>query len=510
MKPSSDLYSLIHTLSSTEKNYIKKYAGVYSKNKHNYSKLLEAIHKQEEYDEKALLIKFRKESFVKHFAVTKNQLMVLILKLLRQFHQKNSIHATINAAIENARLLYERGLSVLTFKQLDKAYKLAKKYHVYLKVEEVLNLKYHYTIQMQAHNWQEEIKGLLEEKEGLLRAEIEHISYIKTYYALSFLQRKNYVIRNQEDINQVDVILPNGQLDIPKYPTHFYNQLHYLNNKNIYFTLKKDTNQAFLTIKKIVALWEKYPKLIQIEPERYMAALNNYANNNLNHNSSIDLEFLMPKTKLLRQDTLRQEALVFENSTLWKLSTFGTQGKYDKLIPLVKEIEINLVRLKGGIQEIRYFMFIRYIANFNFALGNFQKSLVYTEKSLTLRQTALREDLQMFSNMLYLFIHYQLGNHVFLYNTLKNYRRKIKKKGVLYDFEDFQLRLLAKLCNVVDKAALQKQLHIFQKELTSMVEKNPSLRFLMQQHLSLYEWMESIRDNCTIIDILQEKPPKFS
>lgn len=509
MKPSSDLYLLIHTLSSAEKNYIKKYAGVYSKNKNNYYKLLEAIYKQEEYDEKALLIKFRKESFVKHFAVTKNQLMELILKLLRQFHQKNSIHATINAATENARLLYERGLATLAFKQLDKAQKLAEEHHIYSYSEEVLDLKRHFITQMQASDWREEVEGLLQKKEAILQAELEYVSYLRIYYQLLFLMRQNYVLRSEKETNKVDAILPNGQLSEPKYPDYFYNQLFYLNNKNAYAVLHKNTAQAVLVMREIIALWEKHPKLIQSEPERYMAALNNYTNCVVNNKEFIDLEYLISKTNLINQDKPRMEALVFESSMLWRITSTATLRDYDKLIPLVEEIEVTLPRLKDNIQEVRYFMFTRYTAYFHFMWGNYQQSLKHLEVTLALKQIELRQDLQMFSNMLYLFIHYHLGNNVFLYNAIKNYRRKIKKKGLLYDLEDFQLRLLSKLCNVPDKTMLQKQLDAFQKELADMTEKNPTLIFIMKQHLNLNEWMESIRQNCTVIAFLKKNPPKF-
>ncbi len=510
MKPSSDLYALIHTLSSTEKNYIKKYAGVYSKSKHNYSKLLEAIHKQEEYDEKALLIKFRKESFVKHFAVAKNQLMELILKLLRQFHQKNSIHATINAATENARLLYERGLFSLAFKQLDKAHKLAEEHHIYSYSEEVLDLKRHFITQMQAADWREEVEELLQKKENILQAELEYVSYARIYYQLLFLMRQNYVLRSKKETNKVDEILPNGQLAEPKYPNYFYNQLFYLNNKNAYSILHQNTAQAVLVMREIIALWERHPRLIQSEPERYMAALNNYTNCVINNNEYVDLEYLNSKTDLINQDKPRMEALVFESSMLWRITSAASQRKYDNLILLVEEIELTLPRLKDNIQAVRYFMFTRYTAYFHFMWGNYQQSLKYLEAALALKQIELRQDLQMFSNMLYLFIHYHLGNNVFLYNAIKNYRRKIKKKGLLYDLEDFQLRLLSKLCNVPDKTMLHKQLDAFQKELTAMVAENPSVNFIMQQHLSLHEWIESIRQNCTVIDYLKKNPPKLS
>lgn len=505
MKASHDLHLLIQSLSSAERSYIKKYAAVYGKKKHNYYKLLEEIYKQEEYDEKALLLKFRKESFVKHFAVTKNQLLELILKLLRQFQEKSSIYAAIYAATENARLLYNRGVKNLAFKQLDKAQKIAEEHHLYAHSEEILQLKIHFIVQSKTHDWREEVKAEIAERERMLQAQLEYLAYSKIYAQLSFLFRQNYLLRTEKQEQEVETILPNGNLTPPQHPNYFYSQLFYWNAFTAYHNLLKNYDKAMVGRKAIIALWEQHPPLIQLEPERYMAALNNYTNTLISSKQSIDLEYLEEKVSLIKQDKPRLEALVFENSMLWKTTATAALGQYDELMLLKEEIERTLPRLKNNIQEVRYFLFVIHMVYVDFVWGKYHQSLEHLEAAMQLKPLQLRQDVQMFLNFLQLFIHYHLGNTLFLHDAVKNYHRKIKKKGLLQDLESFQLRLLRKLCKVVDKAMLDKTLTDFQEELAVMVQENESLTFLMKQHINLGDWMEAVKQECTIIDILKNR-----
>jgi hypothetical protein len=507
MKPSSDLYSLIHALSSTEKNYIKKYAGVYSKSKHNYYKLLEAIHKQEEYDEKALLIKFRKESFVKHFAVTKNQLMELILKLLRQFHQKNSIHATINAAIENARLLYERGLFSLGSKQVDKAYTLAEEHHAHSKMQEILNLKRIHIVQFQSYSWLDDVEEMLASKENLCNAEIEYIYYGKIYYKLLFLIRQNVVFRRKNQQKILDEILPNGELRTPRYKGHFYTQERYLYIQYLYSALKEEFAESMKTCVQIIDLWEASPKLIQKEPDGYLVALNTYSINAHRLKDWLSIDYIRPKLDLINQQSIKVEALVFENKMLWTFNSYIELKRYDELIEMLPEIEKNLARLQHNLNKVRHVIITMSISYLHLLVGAHDKALEYVDLTLDLKLKDLRLDLQLSIDMMFFFIHYKLGNVIFLDSALKNYRRKIKKKGLMYELEDLQLRYLLKLCAAVDKSKEHALLASFQQELQALIDENPRLTIILDSYLNLEAWIESVKQNCTMKEILERTLP---
>lgn len=504
MKITINLYDLIHSLSPAEKIYIKKYATISTDNQYNYHKLLEAIYEQEEYDEKALLKQFKKESFVKHFAVTKNQLFELILKLLRQYHHKQNIKAVINAAIENGELLYERGLPDLGLKQLNKAYKLAKEYADYRRMEEVLDLKRHYIAQLKAYDWRKDVHALLVEKQQLLDAETESVFYAKIYAKYLFLLRQKFQFRDKDQQDELEEILPEGKLSPPQYD-HFYGYLYYLSIKYTYAFLKKDFVTSIAYMKQIIALWEEHPKLIQKDPELYLAALNNYMNDAYMNQDWYGYEYTAPKLKNIPQKSIRIQALVFENETMWKLNYYQMLKRYDELFELMPTIEKDLKRLKNSIHKVRYFILIRFTGYIHFIFGDYNKALEYFNYTLTLKQVSMRKDLQLFVNMMVFFTHYCLKNILFLESALKNYRRKIKKKGLLYELEDLQLRLLAKLCAANDKTTRNKVLDSFQNELVTLIKHNPNLTTVLQRHFSLKIWMDSVKQGCIMKTMLEQR-----
>ena len=126
MKPSNDLFRLIKSLDKNEKGYFKKNAQGVSKGKDkNYLLLFDAIDAQEEYNEDALLKKFRTQAFSKQFSVAKNFLFELILKSQRSYRANSSKFMRLNALMENGEVLFEKGLYEEAIKMWDKAKYLA-------------------------------------------------------------------------------------------------------------------------------------------------------------------------------------------------------------------------------------------------------------------------------------------------------------------------------------------------------------------------------------------------
>ena len=79
MKPSHELFRLIRSLSKSEKRFFKLMSSLQSGEK-NYIKLFDAIEKQAEYDEEAIKVQFKTETFIKHLPSEKNHLYKLILQ----------------------------------------------------------------------------------------------------------------------------------------------------------------------------------------------------------------------------------------------------------------------------------------------------------------------------------------------------------------------------------------------------------------------------------------------
>lgn len=102
MKPTEDLFQLVHSLSKAEKRYF----SLNLSGKNIYQKIFEIIEKQERYDEKEIVEKLK----IRQIHVYKNYLYKLILKSLRSFHAESSESILLYNQLQNFEILFDKGL----------------------------------------------------------------------------------------------------------------------------------------------------------------------------------------------------------------------------------------------------------------------------------------------------------------------------------------------------------------------------------------------------------------
>ena len=112
---SDPLFSLIKSLSKSEKRYFKLFAGFQGKG-HNYMALFNSIDQMEAYDEKFIRKKFSGDPLLRQLHVTKNYLSKLILKSLKGYHMNESLNAKLKSLLLDVEILFRRDL-------LDQCYK---------------------------------------------------------------------------------------------------------------------------------------------------------------------------------------------------------------------------------------------------------------------------------------------------------------------------------------------------------------------------------------------------
>lgn len=133
MKPSSDLFELIKSLTKNEKRYFKRFCRLYSSGKeNNYLKLFDAIDKQNSYDEKKIKEKFRNEKFVAQLNVTKNYLYKIVLRSLRVYNERSIAENSIAETAIEVDILARKRLFKSSEKLLKRASSLAKKEENYI------------------------------------------------------------------------------------------------------------------------------------------------------------------------------------------------------------------------------------------------------------------------------------------------------------------------------------------------------------------------------------------
>ncbi len=124
---STFLYDLVHTLSKSEKRYIKVQAGAGEK---DYLQLMDALLAQKTFDEEQLMKDHKGANFIKHLAVNKQYLYELILKRLTQFGQKN-LEGIVFEKIAATNVLIEKGLVRAAHHELKKGQAIATEYELF-------------------------------------------------------------------------------------------------------------------------------------------------------------------------------------------------------------------------------------------------------------------------------------------------------------------------------------------------------------------------------------------
>jgi hypothetical protein len=138
MKPTNDLFDLIHALTKSEKRFFKLQSSLQNGEK-NYVRLFDAIEKMSQYDEQELKEIFKGEVFLKHLPSEKNHLFKLILKSLRSYHSENNASSLIKLELKNVEILFEKGLFDECRKSLKKSKKIAVEYEFYFYHFEIIS-----------------------------------------------------------------------------------------------------------------------------------------------------------------------------------------------------------------------------------------------------------------------------------------------------------------------------------------------------------------------------------
>lgn len=162
--------------------------------RNNYLKLYDAIAEQKQYEEKALIDKFKDEKFTNNFPMAKNYLYNIILKSLRYYHSGDNSEYRIRECLDRFDILFNKCLFHQCIKMINKAESLAKKYQLTDMQLPVLNRKLQ-LIKMNFFNYSK-----------------NEVNNILTNYMTAIEKTKNYYLYNQALIDLLQLEKQSGLL----------------------------------------------------------------------------------------------------------------------------------------------------------------------------------------------------------------------------------------------------------------------------------------------------------
>ncbi|MCB0761936.1 MAG: hypothetical protein KDC12_10475, partial [Flavobacteriales bacterium] len=449
MKPSTELFDLIKSLSKSEKRFFKLSSSLQSGDK-NYLKIFDAIDRQVEYDESGIKDQFSDETFIKHFPSEKNHLYKLILKSLRSYHADNSASSLLKQEIKNIEILYNKAL----FKECNKFLLRAKKMAI-------VHEKFYFLFEL--ISWE---KLLLEEAfedgqftkdlDTLIREEQEIIEKLRNLAAYHVLYSKiNYVfrsggfVRNEDDRRLVQEIAnhplikgKNTALSKRAASICYYTQgFCSLANGDYEMALEK-----FSRTKQIL---DDNPKIRKDLSKRYVRALSNMISCTIDLGNYSQARAMTKELKasgnLEGFNRTDIQVNIFKDTYISEMKICHQTGDFDKGLDMVESVIKQLEEWQGLLHKEQELVFYYHIAYIYFGAGLYNKALYWINKVLNDNENTLRQDLYSYARLFNLVIHFELGNFDLLEYITKSTQRYLHKRQRDYEFEKMVIDMVRRL-----------------------------------------------------------------
>jgi hypothetical protein len=464
VKPKQNLFELIKSLNKSEKRYFKLYASLQQGSK-NYLKLFNEIDRQEEYDEPQIKEKFKNEKFIKQLTFTKNYLYKLILKSLIAYQGEKSIDARLNELISSSKILLNKGLAKQYFEALNSAYKLALTHERFSYCLQILELK----------NLFLKLTGQPSETEESINNEIRSIiGKINNFYEynnivnrLILLYRQAGKIRNED--NTLLQVLEVEKTDILQDPSRALSQRA---KENFYFIhqliadFRGDMDLLYKNCVERLSIMTAHPgPFTGLSINYFHDALTYalaYAARTKNGNK---FSYYMKILDGLPVNSKTDEISLFFIKAYVNTVRLMAEHRFEEAIQLLPDIRKNLKLYKQNLEGDKELLIIFHLMVILMMTGRYSDALNELNYMLHSPYIKYRPELEWYTRLLSLIIHYELKNYKYLdYLIVSTYRYLYKKKKI-YRLERTLLNFIKKLTNVQSDEQLRTRLLTLRKEL---------------------------------------------
>ncbi|MEN9980461.1 MAG: hypothetical protein RL542_248 [Bacteroidota bacterium] len=500
------LFVLIKSLSKSEKRQFKIFASrLETSSNTKFIELFNILDKSEVYDEKLIL----KSGSIKKVQLSnlKSYLYKQILVSIRLNIPSQNIRYQLREQIDFATILYNKGLYKQSLKILDKTKQQAlendEKHMAYEIVEFEKLIESQYITRS--------IQGRADE----LAVQAKELNYRNTISSkLSNLSLQLYgimlktgYVKSDEEYHQIDDYFNKhiAKFDEDKFG---FREKYWYFNANLWRSfLVQDFLSCYKFANKWVTLFYDNPNMIYLNPVFFLKG-NHYLLESLfmlKYKTNfkkylIQLEETINDPKFPVNDNIASLSFLYLYNN--KLNYHIMEGSFAESEYLIPEVLYKMNIHSEHLDEHHEMLFYYKIACIYFGNEKYNESLLYLEKIINNKNLTMREDLMCFARLLYLILHYELGNDYYLENQLKSTYKFLLKMNDLHEVQKEIIRFLKNL-NTIYPGDIKKEF-IKMKERFVELEKNTYEKraFL---YLDIISWLESKIENRKIGDIIREK-----
>lgn len=497
MKPSNDLFQLIHSMSQTEKRDFRIFASKFQPAQKKYWEIFIEVGKQTSYDEGAIKQKLSGIMEPKNFPSAKNYLLKLLSNFFVQSQQTETPSGQCRAGLERAIMYYRRGLQKAAQKELTATQKNAQKYEL---IEEQIKAN---ELQMlminRFHNkrMDTEMNKLLKERTELKKIRENEEVLEEVFYLLSPFMRRDLDRKDAKIQKNIESIAKRPELQSNHIPITFNAKRRYHQARAFCFHLLGNAKAEYQEYQKQLELWEKESHQQQEDHANYRIALCNFLHIAAKNNDHSRFPAIFKKLETIpianEEDELEQFSIVEFYQLLHHLDT----RQLDQAKALAETIPAKIDRYHQNLPESTLFGFKANLMLLYFLLGDVQTAQHWVEGILQYRQTDSRKKIQALARTFEVILFIEKEDWELANAKAKALGEWLRTNQLLTDWEKFWINKAAKLANT-HHAQHQK---IWQQISTEMETFSPETRQLPGNE-ELYLWVQSKIQHKTIRQIL--------
>lgn len=500
------LFQLIRSLEKAEKRHFKLYIKRNSANEDlKIVQLFDAIDKQDDYDEAALLKKLT--------SIQKTQLPNLkahlykqVMASLRLLKTTDTTDLQLSELLDNARVLYNKGLKHQGLRFLEKAKDIARQHHKFNFLAQVISLEKKIETLHITRTTTDTITRLTEESTEIAG----HISRVSQLSNLALQLCHHYVqygySRNVADEREVKAYFTQNLPPQPQQITDFYELMYLYQSYCWSGFIRQDFLAYYRYSQKWVHLFDQEPNMKLVETGHYIKGMHTLLNAHFNLRNFKG--FAQTLDRFIQWDS-QNSSRVHENFRIHtqlyisaaRINQLLMKGEFAEGCNLVPEIDRAISSFSLYIDVQRTTVFHYKFAMLFFGAGRYSQAIDYLQLIMD-GPAELRQDLQCYARLMHLMCHYELGNDVLIDSLTRSVYRFMARMKNLTVVEEEMFRFLRKSFGIS-----RREIRTELEKLLGKIKHLEKNRFESRSfaYLDIISWLESKVQNRPMSVVVQEK-----
>ena len=503
---SDTLFQLIYSLEKSEKRHFKLYIKRSSaKEELKIIQLFDVLDKLPDYDE-ALVLKKLPGITKTQLANLKTHLYKQLLASLRLLKLGENVDLQLSEHLDEARILYNKGLKIQSLRILEKAKELARANQKMNTLVQIISLEKKIETLHITRSTTEKTEVLANEALAIS----SHIDRVTRLSNLALLLYRWYVLnghaRNAEDEKDIKDFFKNYLPKDINAISGFYEKLYWYQSYCWYAFIRQDFLMYYRYSQKWIDLYDTDPQMLGVETGHYVKGMHNLLN------AHFDLRnFQLFETTLQRfeafaktpeanaHDNFRTHTSIYINSA--KLNQHLMKGTFKEGLQLIPSVEEKLNNYGMYVDRHRILVLNYKFASLYFGSGKYEDAIDYLQKIIN-GPLDLRIDLQCYARLLHLMSHYELGNRDLMEPLTKSVYRFMAKMKNLTVVEEEIFKFLKSSLGI-KSGQLKTELEKLLQKIKHLEKSRHETRAFA--YLDIISWVEGKVYNKSMGEIIYNK-----